>query len=352
MSSSSSIPRALIAGAALALLAAAHAAAQDSMPTEPGKPTRLFSSDSVFSITITGDIKKYMGTRDSTAPPLPGKLIVGNDTLIIGLKPRGHFRRKSSICSFPPVEVRFAKDVKGTVFSKQKKLKLVTTCWPGQADYEGYIPQEYLLYRVYNLITPVSFRARYVHVTYTDTAHPDRAPIVTNAFFVEDQGDVASRNMGKLVKAQNAGREDFDADALANLSIFEFMIGNTDLSFAAEHNIRFVQTGQFPPTVSPVPYDFDWSGVVGARYAHPDPSLPIHSVKDRLWMGFCYTQDQLTAAAARFNAQHDAVTALYTNNPLLEPKAADATLAYFAEFWTLLNDPKKFSKAIHQHCTG
>jgi len=349
MSRCSSRLRAALAAAALL---ASAAGAQDSVPAGPAKPTRLFSSDSVFSITIATDLKKYMSTRDSTAPWLSGKLIAGSDTLVIGLRPRGHYRRKSSTCSFPPVSVKFGKDVKGTEFAKQKKLKLVTTCWPGTADYEGYIPQEYMLYRVYNLITPISFRARYVHVTYLDPAHPDRAPIVTTAFFVEDQGDVASRNMGKLVKAQNAGRDDFDADALANLTLFEYMIGNTDLSFAAEHNVRFVQTGQFPPTVSPVPYDFDWSGVVGARYAKPDPSLPIHSVKERVWMGFCYTQDQLAPTIARFNAQREAITALYTNNPLLDPKAAEATLAYFADFWTTLNDPKKMSKAIHQHCSG
>ena len=349
MSKCSSRLRAALAAAALL---ASAAGAQDSVPAGPAKPTRLFSSDSVFSITIATDLKKYMSTRDSTAPWLSGKLIAGSDTLAIGLRPRGHFRRKSSTCSFPPVSVKFGKDVKGTEFAKQKKLKLVTTCWPGTADYEGYIPQEYMLYRVYNLITPYSFRARFVHVTYVDTAHAGNAPIVTTAFFVEDQNDMAARNAAPVVKAKGAGRDDFDPDVLADFSLFEFMIGNTDLAFSTEHNIRFVQVGQFPPVVAPVPYDFDWSGVVGARYARPDPSLPIHSVRDRLWMSFCFTPAQLAPAIARFNEQRAAVTALYTGNPILDPKAADATLAYFGEFYATINDAKQLTKAIQRHCAG
>jgi len=350
MSSSSS--RRAIALAAAALLAAA-AAAQDSASTLPAKPTKLFSSDSVLTFTIASDIKKYVGTRDSAAPWLPAKLIAGNDTVRIGLQPRGHFRRKTSTCSFPPVSVKFEKDdVKGTIFAKQKKLKLVTTCWPGQADYEGYIPQEYMLYRVYNLITPASFRARFAHVTYADTAHPDRAPIVTTAFFIEDQDDMAARNAGKIIKAKNAGREDLDAAALTDLSLFEFMIGNTDLSFAVEHNIRFVQPASFGASTLVVPYDFDWSGVIGTRYARPDPSLPIHSVKERVWMSFCFTPAELAPAVARFDSARAAITALYTANPLLDAKTAQAALAYYDAFYAIINDPKQLSKAVQRHCAG
>jgi hypothetical protein len=294
-----------------------------------------------------------MNTRDSTAPALPGRLIVGNDTLKIGLRPRGHFRRKSSSCSFPPVSVQFGKDTKGTIFAKQKKLKLVTTCWPGRADYEGYIPQEYLLYRVYNLLTPLSFRARFVNVTYADTAHPDRAPIVTRGFFLEDHADMAARNAGSSVSAKNAGRDDFDPALLGLMSLFEFMIANTDWSLAAMHNMRFVGTaGTFPVVYYPVAYDFDWSGAVNARYATPDASLPIRSVRNRLWSSFCFTPAELADAIKAFNAQRPAITALYTDDPLLDQKAAASTLAYFDEFYQIINDPSKLTKEIKRHCAG
>ncbi len=344
---------------AAALFAAACAGvssvgAQDAAaPVEPAKPTKLFSSDSVFSITIASDIKKYMATRDSTAPWIPGRLITGADTLRIGLRPRGHYRRKASTCEFPPVSVKFEKDVKGTVFAKQKKLKLVTTCWPGRADYEGYIPQEYLLYRVYDLLTPLSFRARFVNITYADTAHPDRAPIVTRGFFLEDHGDMAARNAASSVSAKNAGRDDFDPAVLGLMSLFQYMIANTDWSLAAMHNTRFVGTaGTFPVVYYPVAYDFDWSGAVNARYATPDKSLPIHSVRNRLWTSYCFTPAELAGAIKIFNDRRPAITALYTGNPLLEPAAAQSTLAYFDEFYQIINDPGKLAKEVKRHCEG
>lgn len=347
----SNFSKRLIVALAAAASIAGRAVAQDSIPAAPAKPTKLFSSDSVFAITIASDIKTFMKTRDSLAAPITGTLIAGTDTFKVNLRPRGHFRRKSSSCSFPPVSVNFGKGVKKTEFAKQNKLKLVTTCWPGQSDYEGYIPQEYMLYRVYNLLTPFSFRARYVRVTYVDTAHSDRKPIVTNAFFVEDQKDMAARNTGAILAAKNAGREDFDQNILGILSLFEFMIGNTDVSFAAQHNIRFVRTSQFG-VVSPVAYDFDWSGVVAARYAKPDPSLPLFSVRERLWMSYCMTPAELAPAIAVFNQQRAAITALYTNNPLLDAKTAAADISYFDDFYKVINDPKALTKAIQRHCAG
>jgi hypothetical protein len=350
----SSWSRRAAVAAAITLLAAlfTRAAAQDAAAKGPAKPTKLFSSDSIFSITIATDLKKYTATKDSSAPWLSGKLIAGGDTLQIGLRPRGHFRRKSSTCSFPPVSVKFDKDVKGSTFAKQKKLKLVTTCWPGRAEYEEYIPEEYLLYRVYNLVTPFSFRARLVNVTYVDSAHADRPPVVTRAFFIEDQKDMAARNAGEPLTARNAVRDDFDAAPLAILSLFQFMIANTDWSFQAEHNIRLVRTGVFGAGVIPVAYDFDFSGVIATRYAVPDGSLPIRSVKNRIWMSYCYTPEELAPAIAAFQAQRPAITALYTNNPLLDPKTAAATLTYFDDFWSIIGDPKKLKKEISRHCAG
>lgn len=336
-----------------ALLLAAPAGAQDSTDAStPAKPTKLFASDSVFAITIASDMKKYVETRDSTAPWLPARLIVAGDTLGVGIRARGHFRRKESTCSFPPVSVKFEKDVKGTVFAKQKKLKLVTTCWPGDAAYERYVLQEYMLYRVYELLTPLSFGARLVRVTYADTSRAKRAPLTTMAFFVEDQGDMAARNAGAVIAAHNAVRDDLDPPALAVLSLFEFLIGNTDWAFGAEHNIRFVRPGQFGAATLPVAYDFDWSGAVGAGYAIPDRTLPIRSVRERLWMSYCFTPADLAPAIATFNDRRGAINALYTDSRILDAGTAKRTVEYFDDFFAVINDPARLNKAIRRHCAG
>ena len=349
----SSCFRAIRAAIGAAAILGTPLAAQDSTKAAgPAKPTKLFSSDSVFTITIASDMKRFAETRDSLAPYMPAKLIVGGDTLRVGIRQRGHFRRKASSCTFPPVSVKFEKDVKGTVFAKQKKLRLVTTCRPGTADYEGYIPQEYMLYRVYGLLTPLSFRARLVRVTYADTTGKGRDAISTMAFFVEDQKDMAARNAGAPIEGKNAVRDDFDAPSLALLSLFEYFIGNTDLSFAAQHNIRFVRTSEFGSGIFPVAYDFDWSGAVNTRYAVPDRSLPIRSVRERIWMSYCFTAADLAPAIATFNDRRAAIAALYTETSILSKEAAQQTLDYFDAFYKVVNDPARLAKEIKRHCAG
>ena len=52
------------------------------------------------------------------------------------------------------------------------------------------------------------------------------------------------------------------------MMLFEYMIGNTDMSIWALHNVRLVQKPN--RTLTAVPYDFDLSGFVHAPYAMPD----------------------------------------------------------------------------------
>jgi len=53
------------------------------------------------------------------------------------------------------------------------------------------------------------------------------------------------------------------------------MIGNTDFSIYAQHNVVLVQRPD--KSIHPVPYDFDISGLVRPPYAAPDPALMLAS---------------------------------------------------------------------------
>ena len=63
-------------------------------------------------------------------------------------------------CSFAPLRLEFDADrAKGTIFEGHKNLKLGTHCRDNDL-FEQYVPREYTAYRIYNLFTPRSFRAR------------------------------------------------------------------------------------------------------------------------------------------------------------------------------------------------
>src|SRR5690606_6494200 len=78
----------------------------------------------------------------------------------IQLSPRGLSRRTRGICSFPPLRLDFDQNaMRGTPWRGQNRLKLVTACRNG-ANYQQLIVLEMLAYRIFNEITPMSFRVR------------------------------------------------------------------------------------------------------------------------------------------------------------------------------------------------
>jgi hypothetical protein len=99
-----------------------------------------------------------------------------------------------------------------------------------------------------------------------------------------------------------------------------------------------------------VPYDFDWSGVVDARYAVPDPQLPIRDVKDRMFRGFCRPRLDHEALKARFNAQRDAIRALYEGMPELDKGQRERALKYYERFYETLNSPQRYQREIVDQC--
>ena len=135
--------------------------------------TRLFSEDSELPITIEGPIGDIVRRAARNTDPAPAVLLVGDQRFDMELSPRGFSRRTLGICQFPPLRINLSGERQGTVMQGQNKLKLVTRCRSGAA-YEQYIVLEYLTYRLYNELTPLSYRVRPVRTTFRDTSAPAR----------------------------------------------------------------------------------------------------------------------------------------------------------------------------------
>jgi hypothetical protein len=131
--------------------------------------------------------------------------------------------------------------------------------------------------------------------------------------------------------------------------MYEYFLGNTDWSVYALHNIVLVE---MPGTVfpMPVPYDFDWSGVINAPYAVPDAKLPIRSVRQRLYRGYCRTLEEIQPILARFTENKDQIYALYRDLPALEEKRRTEMLAYYDEFYKTISDPRAVEREFIRTC--
>jgi hypothetical protein len=252
------------------------------------------------------------------------------------VRSRGHWRLKN--CVIPPLRLNFAKvATAGTPFEGLDKNRLVMHCRDND-EFDQYVLREYQLYRVWNQLTDLSHRARVARVTYVDEATDQ--PITTRyAFILEEDSEMAERNGGRLLKAQGAKVGDLDTYQDALVGLFQYMVGNVDWSVAGLHNVLLVQKGV---NVYATVYDFDFTGTVRTRYSVPDYRLPISSVRQRLFRGYCATPEDYAQVFAWFNDRKPAIYALYSEEDpvgrLIDRKYAQETLAYFEEFYKIIND--------------
>jgi hypothetical protein len=168
------------------------------------------------------------------------------------------------------------------------------------------------------------------------------------AFFLEDDDDLAARMGMKAMEMQGASFSDLAPELAARMSVFLYMIGNTDWSLPYLHNIRlFDRMG----VMVAVPYDFDWSGMVDAPYAMPDARLAIRSVRDRLWRGPCLPTEVIQAALKPYDEKKAAIYQLYTGAQGLDPKLLKSSTEYLDEFYKIIGNPKEVEREMRQVCS-
>jgi hypothetical protein len=233
------------------------------------------------------------------------------------------------------------------VFEGQRALKLVTHC-RNTDDYEQYILHEYLVYRIFNLLTPRSFRARLVKTNYFDAA-AGKQVAARYGMFLEDDDDVARRAEGRIVDVPNVLFKEVDPESLTRMALFQFMIANTDFSIIRLHNVRLIQDPR--RVISTVPYDFDFSGLVDAPYANPDKKLGIASVRDRLYRGPCRTAAALDPLLEGFRAKKAEILALYESLPDLAPAYRRQARQYLDGFYSVIEHKDRVQKVFVDRCT-
>ena len=317
--------------------------------------TPLFASDQPIRVTITGPIGQIARGAEDSTEPRPATLIAAGspETYPIRLSARGITRRLKQTCTFPPLRVEFQQRPPATsLFAGQGRMKLVTHCRQS-AGFQQHLLLEYSAYRIFNLISPASYRARLATVDYVEA---NGKPIATRwGFFIEDLDDAAKRNgMTEARVGDRINPSQLDAAQAAKLALFEYMIGNLDWSMRAGpkgegccHNARLIGGG---PTYVPLPYDFDYSGLVGAPYAVPPDGFGISNVRSRVYQGYCSHNAQVLAAAADFRARRGAIEALFGQIPGMADKTRSKALAYLGGFFQQIATDEAVRANILKQC--
>jgi hypothetical protein len=319
----------------------------------------LFQSQEPLRMTLRTDIKWLRDERNDSVE-VEGTLtfidVDGSEVVKpVDTRARGNFRRDKKNCNFPPLRLDFPTgQMEGTVFEGQDKVKLVTPCRDNSDDYQRYIFNEYLAYRVLNTLTEVSFRVRLVEITYEDV-NEDYDTRTKFGFLIEDEDDMAARNRAVLedVTQFHPMRTLPEYSVLA--AMFNYMIGNTDWSPVYFHNVKLIRTEE--AQFMTVPYDFDSSGIVNARYATVDPSLhdKIRRVRQRLYRGFCREELTHALATAPFAAARDDINSLFTDFAAIgheqyEPDDAEDRIEWFEDFFRVVDEEDRFEREILREC--
>ncbi len=311
----------------------------------------LFASDEPLELELVADFGAIR--RDHTEDPedRPALLVVpGGDTLEVGLRPRGHFRRDPRYCSFPPLRLNVKREgARGTAFEGQDKLKLVVPCRPERPGYEELVLREYLLYRVWALTSDVALRVRLARIAFIEASDPSDAP-ARWAFLIESDEELAARVGGEAVdipEGKGVPPAYLHAFASTRLAVFEYMIGNTDWSDSGAHNVLILAVGN---RIVPVPYDFDFAGAVEAPYAAPAEELSIRSVRQRLYRGWCRPGLDTEDILQGFRDARPAIESLYRGFSPLPEQVREETLAYFAQFFDYIGTADLAERRMFRDC--
>ena len=304
-----------------------------------------------LEITLTSDFKNFIkNTKTNDYQPATMAVTRSDgpiETWQTEIRPRGKMRR--SVCDIPPIKMRFSEEELATRgLDKRSTLKMVILCRNG-SGYEQLVLREYLTYKLYNIITDHSFRVQLAKIKYEDTAGKGKGFDESFAFFIEHPKNLADRTDADVLGHQNFSSSLMNTDAGERLTMFQFMVGNTDWYYFNGHNVEICGVPGTSDLV-PLPYDFDYAGIVKTPYAVPSDKLAIRSVGERYYQGYCRTEEETMQTIQLFLDKQSEIMELANNFPYFAKYSKKHVNKYLKGFYKIIENPASVKRHILQHC--
>ncbi len=299
---------------------------------------QIFEDESPWDVTLSMDMGTLLKTK-SKPEYIPATFTCKiNDSIIseeIRIIARGNVRRE--ICYMPPIKLNFHNSTSPKLYPLNS-LKLVCSCKNGDG-YDQLVLKEFLVYKIYNLLTTKSYRVRLLNIDYEDIGKKKKT-VSQHAFLIEDGKDMAKRNKCNELKKVTMKSLYTDREQMTLVALFQYMIGNTDWGVSVNHNTSLIRSAK-DSTELPyvIPYDFDYCGLVNAVYAVPGEGMGIDEVSQRVYRGYPRTQDELNDAIGIFNQQKEKIYSMIKGFEPLSSRGRSDVIYYLDAFYKIINNP-------------
>lgn len=295
----------------------------------------FFWLDEPVNLTMEFNIKEFKKTRRKADYHPADMTNHVNESFEVShdvrVRARGEFRRNE--CTMPPywINVRYA-GIEAEDFRDFRKMKMVTRCSKA-GHYENYVLKEYLVYKIYNIITEYSFNVRLVRVKYIDTGKKNQ--VSENwAFLIEPEEILTKRLNAKSIPSDKLSMRTVNPEIMDMMALFQYMIGHTDYSVTGRHNLKIIALANPGPAgFLPIPYDFDFAGLVDTHYSTPDINLEMTSVKERYYRGACRNKGVLLQTVQKLAEYQDEILDLIMNFEYLDEDERLDMVAYIASYF-------------------
>jgi len=313
----------------------------------------LFSKEVPLELTLKLDLKQLQRTRRDEDYQDADMTCHVNDsfelTHPVRVKTRGNFRRDN--CTYPPfwLNIRHA-GIEADSLNDVVKMKMVVRCRDSR-QYDPYVLREYLVYKIFNIITPFSYRVRLVKLTYIDTGRKDQET-EDWAFLIEPDELMEMRLNGRMIKSDHLSMRTVNPHVMNEVAIFQYMIGNSDYSVTGRHNLRIiaVENPDQPQGFLVVPYDFDYTGLVNAHYAVPGEGLPIESVRERYFLGPCRNEGDYEEIVDHFKDFYEPIIHYLEEFQYLEEDQREDMIEYIKDFYRQAGQDDFIRRRIESTC--
>ena len=133
--------------------------------------------------------------------------------------------------------------------------------------------------------------------------------------------------------------------------MFQYMIGNGDYSVTGRHNLKIIALSSADPQgFLPVPYDFDYTGLVNTKYAIPGETLGISSVRERYYLGLCRPKEAYEKSIRELAQLEDEIVGYIKDFEYLDEREKVDMIEYIDSYFSNSRESWFIDREISSTC--